>query len=80
MPNVLTPLNLLKNFFSEFFFLSSAATAEFASYYYEDYFSFSYWLGDMVYRILLVDHRSVTFVFPTYPNSTISPMTNIPTL
>lgn len=74
IPNVIEPINLLKNFFSGFYFISSAAVGEFANWYYEDWFSFSYWLGDIVYRILIINNRDVEFIFPNFKNVTDLPM------
>lgn len=72
MVNVLNPLNLARNIMSEFIYIVSAVIAEVANYYYQDYYSFSYQLGDMVYRLFVADNRDITFDFSSVLNSTAS--------
>ena len=61
VPNVEDPTNIFRNVLSEFFFIVSDCIAEFANHYYEDYFSFSYWLGDLFFRIFVADNREIIF-------------------
>lgn len=74
--NILEPINLLKNFFKEFYFIISDCIAEFANDYFEDYYSFSYYLGDLIYRILVADNSEIEFLFPTYNATANAEMVN----
>jgi hypothetical protein len=40
----------------EFFYIISDLFAEVANLFYKDWFSFSYWLGDLCYRFVIVQH------------------------
>jgi hypothetical protein len=54
--NVLSPQYIGINFANEFFYIVSDIAAEIANDFYQDWFSFSYWLGDLVYRFFVVRH------------------------
>jgi len=56
--NVFNPMLILINCGAELFYIVSALTAQFANINYEDWFSFSFWMGDLVYRVLVADHSS----------------------
>jgi hypothetical protein len=40
----------------EFFYITSGIMAEIANVFYLDWFSFAYWLGDLLYRFIIVVH------------------------
>ena len=52
--NLFNPVAILANCGSQSFYLVSALLAQFANYNYNDWFSFSYWMGDLFYRVLVV--------------------------
>lgn len=54
-PNVANPIMILVNCGTQSFYIASALLAQFANFTYADWFSFSYWLGDLTYRFLVVD-------------------------
>ena len=54
--NVENPEMVLVNAAVESFSILSAVAAQFANVNYFDWFSFSYWLGDLFYRFLAVDN------------------------
>lgn len=61
--NVLTPSNIGVNALYEFFPIFSDVVAEMANAAYQDSFSFSYWLGDLVYRLVVVSHPDFNIQF-----------------
>lgn len=61
--NIMNPLRLVVNCFAESFYIISAVCAQFANLNYMDWFSMSYWAGDLVYRIIVVDHSSYLSIF-----------------
>ncbi len=63
--NLFNPVLILVNCFMEFFYIISALVAEFANFNYMDWFSFAYWVGDLLYRIIIVDHSDEAETFLT---------------
>ena len=59
MANYNNPWRFLMNFFVEFGAIYSDIFGEIANIFYQDYFSFCFWLGDLVYRFLLSDHSNI---------------------
>ena len=58
--NLNNPLVILANCVGESFYITSALVAQFANWNYEDWFSFSYYMGDLFYRMFVID-RSYFF-------------------
>jgi len=54
--NILEPWSIGINVMVEMFYILSNIAAEMANNYYQDWYSFSYFLGDMVYRFFVVHH------------------------
>ena len=57
LQNTKNPLTLIANCMSGSFYLISAMMAQFANMNYEDWFSFAYYLGDIFYRVFVVDKK-----------------------
>lgn len=56
--NLLDPISIGVNAINEFFFIISDIAAEIANDFYNDWFSFAFWLGDLVYRLFVVRHEN----------------------
>lgn len=61
--NIEQPISILYNVMYELFKIFNAVAAEISNSFYGDYFSFSFWLGDLIYRIFVVRHLGVDIVF-----------------
>lgn len=56
--NFKNPMLLVVNLAVEHFYIISALTVLFADFNYEDWFSLFYWMGDLLYRLIIVDHST----------------------
>ena len=52
--NVMSPKRVGVNIMYEFYYIASDIAAEITNDFYEDWFSFSFWLGDIFYRLFVV--------------------------
>ena len=46
------------NVMTEMYYILSDIAAETANTYYQDWMSFSYWLGDMIYRFFVIQNTN----------------------
>ena len=60
--NILSEEQTLLNFMYEYYQLSNNVTVFFADFFFRDWLSFSYYVGDSVYRLMVVQHEA-TFDF-----------------
>lgn len=56
--NVLDSKRILVNMMHEYFIISNNITVFFADYFFKDWLSFSYYAGDTVYRLIVVQHEA----------------------
>jgi hypothetical protein len=54
--NVINPESIAINIANEVFYIMSDIAAQVANDFYKDWYSFSYFLGDLVYRLIVVHH------------------------